>query len=445
MKIYISKKANIKFNIPVYEGRVRNFLFTAIIALSALALVLGGVCLYLESQFTRCSIEAGEQITPSDITGDSDARFGDGFSYEWLNKAGIYRFTVHSRGKEIDVRLRVRDTKAPDVTVKKNVYFAIGGPMPEPEDFIESVYEADDFTGEFLTEMPKLTSVGEYKMQIRFTDASGNSTPVFNVKMTPIYDNKPPEMDIPDTIVAYVGEAIAYRKYIELTDNCIGELTFEVDESGLDLSSEGEYRVYITASDAVGNKTKKQAVTVKVIPTSVEREELFEKMEKLVRKIIRNDMSREQQCRAIYDYVTKNIAYTGESRKGDYISEAYRALFVSAEGDCYTYFAVSKAFFEYLGIENMDVRRAEGYTADTHYWNLVNIGDESGARWYHFDATRLIEDENSHSGCLLTDVQIEAYSRARANFYRYDKLNYPAVEEEIITPTPNLEKYYPEG
>ena len=113
---------------------------------------------------------------------------------------------------------------------------------------------------------------------------------------------------------------------------------------------------------------------------------------------------------------------------------------MSGSGDCYSYFAAAKAFLEYLGIENMDIQRLPGYTTDTHYWSLVNIGTEGNPRWYHFDCTRLRAEYN-HSGCLLTDSQVDAYNRVRANFYKYDRSEYPATDTRIITETPSLDDY----
>ena len=78
MRIYISKKADIKFNIPVYEGKVRRFLESLIAVLCVIAVILLGVCIWLSSQFVSYTLEAGDTVSASDIVGDPDARFGDG-------------------------------------------------------------------------------------------------------------------------------------------------------------------------------------------------------------------------------------------------------------------------------------------------------------------------------------------------------------------------------
>ncbi|MBQ9132632.1 MAG: hypothetical protein IJX62_09225, partial [Clostridia bacterium] len=71
----------------------------------------------------------------------------------------------------------------------------------------------------------------------------------------------------------------------------------------------------------------------------------------------------------------------------------------------------------------------------------VNIGDDSsGDRWYHYDATPLRGEY--HSGCLLTDGQIRAYSHNRKDengisdyFYAYDAGSYPPSDTKIINDT----------
>lgn len=438
MTVKLSKKTGIKLNIRLKrETFVKSLVIvTAILTLAAVG--LGIAIVSLESQYTRFKIEAGERITAEDIMGEG-ARFGEDYDPDFVNHAGVYYFTVYTRSGAEKIRLSVKDTKAPEV-VTRDVYYAVGGEMPTPMDLIESVYEPDDFTGEFLDELPDLKKPGEHTMRVRFTDASGNKTEILTVKMTEIYDNEPPEMDVSPLIVCEVGGSIIYKPYVELSDNCIGKLSFSVDESGLDLSVAGDYVVYVTGRDGVGNMTERQKVTVRVVDT-YDKEALGELLDDLVDEIDPEGKSAEKVCREVYGLVRDMLIYTGDSQKGDIDRAAYSAI-LGGGGDCYSYFALSKLLLERCGIETLDIERAEGYTDDTHYWSLVNIGVEGKDAWYHFDATELKSDRYDHSGCLLTDKQINAYSRAREHFYVYDKGNYPAVSEKIITPTPRLEELY---
>lgn len=263
MTLYVTK--NIGINIPWDKARVQRVLLLLIAALSALAIVLGFACILISSYASYIEIEAGDALSASDITGDPDAVFGGGFDPEYLLKPGRYAFTVISRGEERNVRLTVKDTKAPLVTVR-DVYFSVGQALPEPEDFILSVIEPDGYTGEFVSSVPEIKNVGSYPVSVRFTDHSGNKTEVFDVEMHLIYDNTPPTVKLlQKEISVYIGETPPYADLVRLKDDCIGEITVSADESLLDLSEEGKYKVGIVATDASGNVSEPVYLTVRVL------------------------------------------------------------------------------------------------------------------------------------------------------------------------------------
>ena len=439
MKINTNKKIGEKIRTAVSGGKVRAMLTRIIVVLSVLAVVLGTVCLVLYLQMRHVTVEVGQELKASDILKSDDAVFGDGFDPDSLNHAGVYIFTVSSGEKTVDVRLKVVDTHAPDVTVK-DVYIAIGGAMPTAEDFIESVYEPDHFKGEILSEIPVMKSPGKYPMKVRYTDASGNKTKIFDVNMILIYDSVAPTVEVASDVFVYVGDSIAYRSVIKTSDNCIGEIELNIDEQELNLQAVGEYNVKVVAVDAVGNKSSVAVIKVHVLDRGDIREELNKKIKSAADKIIDDEMTAEQKCRAVYDYIQDKIEYSPMTYRSDEPLAAYNALFVTGEGDCYSYFAAAKAFFDYLGIESYSVERARGYTDDTHFWLLVNIGEGGEERWYHFDATEMRE-EYAINSCLLTDSQIEAYGQMRPYFYEYDKSKYPSVESKIITQNQSLNRY----
>ncbi len=442
MTVYISKKANLKFNIGVrWEDAVR-FLTCAIAALALIALGLIVACIAVGSSVTRVTLEAGEYLSPALILGEG-AEFCPDYDKDCVNHAGVYYFTVKRGDESRRVRLKVKDTQPPRVTLR-DVSFAVNSKdgedyYPSPLDFIESVYEPDGLMGEYVSELPELDRLGEYEARVRYFDASGNRTAVYTVKMTQVVDNEPPTVDVSPYIVCEVGRAVEYKPYITITDNCAGTLTFDVDDSSLDLFVAGEYTVYITGIDRVGNKSERAAVTLKVVD-GFNTDGLDSMLRALVSEISPEGKSREEICREIYRVVRRELVYTGGSEKGDIARAAYMAL-LGGGGDCYSYFALSTLLLEACGIESMPIERIGG-TEGEHYWSLVNIGEADAPRWYHFDTTELRADKYDHSGCLLTDRQTEAYSKAREGFYRYDKSGYPTVAEEIITPTPRLEVLY---
>ncbi len=385
------------------------------------------------------TIEAGQSITPADLTGDASAAFGADFDPDCVNHAGKHTFSVISGGKTVKVKLTVKDTTAPAMQVQR-VYWAVGTKLPDPKYFVASTTEVDNYTGEYVGELPEFTSYIDYAVKVQYTDASGNKSPVYEVTLTPCKDDVPPTIEARD-IECRMGEGIVWRNHVTLSDNCAGEVKLTVDSSKVNVNREGSYPVYYTATDASGNVTKAEA-TVLVVTMNVTDEMLYAEIDKVIARIITPDMDKAAQCRAVYTYVQGNIAYVSTSTKGDWKYAAYMALFSSGTGDCYSYFAASKAFFERLGIENLDIQRLPGYTDNTHFWSLVNIGTAKDPVWYHYDSTRLTAAYNV-SGCLLTDAQVEAYDAWRAgDYFRiYDKSKYPATDTRVITAIPELNPY----
>ena len=94
------------------------------------------------------------------------------------------------------------------------------------------------------------------------------------------------------------------------------------------------------------------------------------------------------------------------------------------KGDCYSFYAVSKAFFEYFEIENAGIQRsADSSESGTHYWNIVKV--EEG--WYYFDATRLggTFSDGGRNACLVTEAKLLGYktSKGGTEFYKLNKTN----------------------
>ena len=437
MDIYISKKANLKIYLPISAESFKAVLRKVIVILAAFVLVSGVVCLALSLQVTSVHVELGDRPSAADIAGEG-AGFDEDFDPSFFDSVGVYHFGVtFGNGQRKEVRLTVKDTKAPSLEIQE-VCYAIGGDMPTPKDFAVNVYEPNGFEGEFVGDLPSPKSPGKYQARVRYFDAAGNKTKIYDVTMNLIYDSVAPTLEAAEDIFIYAREAVAYRSAVTVSDNCVGEIELIVDDSLVNVNEVGEYEVKIVAADSVGNKSEAASVTVHVMSRENVKGELEAGISGVVRDMISEEMTKEQICRAVYAYIQENVNYVSTIYRGDCELAAYNALFVTGEGDCYSYFAAAKAFFDYLEIENCEVQRLEGYTPDTHFWNLVNIGENGEERWYHFDAT-VMRREYAINSCLLTDAQAEAYSNLRRGFYKYDKSKYPEVAKEIITPNSRLE------
>jgi len=136
--------------------------------------------------------------------------------------------------------------------------------------------------------------------------------------------------------------------------------------------------------------------------------------------ITTSDMTKLEKAKAIFDYAKGKIRYTGNSDKSDWKEGAYTGL-TAREGDCFTYYAVSRALLTAAGIDNLEVTRKGGPTS--HYWNLVDCGDG----WYHFDATPRSSKMPAFNSFMFTDEEAADYTaRAGRSYYSFDGSLLPA-------------------
>ena len=166
---------------------------------------------------------------------------------------------------------------------------------------------------------------------------------------------------------------------------------------------------------------------------SFTQEGLDKLVQEAIDSIITSDMTQLEQAKAVWDFTKGGIRYTGKSDKSDWQAGAYEGL-STRKGDCFTYYAVSRALLTALGIDNLEVQRVGGPTS--HYWNLVNCGDG----WYHFDATPRSSKMPYFVSFMFTDEEAADYTaKAGRNYYSFDGSLYPeraggAQEEEPAQP-----------
>lgn len=162
---------------------------------------------------------------------------------------------------------------------------------------------------------------------------------------------------------------------------------------------------------------------------SVTDEELEGLTADVLEGIVREGMTQLEQAKAVFDYVHDHIAYTGYADKSDWKTGAYVGL-TTGKGDCFTYYAVSRALLTALGIDNLTVERVGGETQ--HYWNLVNCGDG----WYHFDACPRSSKLPAFFSFMFTDRQAAEFTaEAGRNYYDFDGALLPERATEVVSET----------
>ncbi len=279
---------------------------------------------------------------------------------------------------------------------------------------------------------PETLSAGRYNV-IYYCDRKDVVEVKSTLTVKPI-DTTPPVISGAKDKTVYIGSTVSYRSGVTVTDDYDKNVQLKIDASKVDLTRVGKYTLVYSAVDKNGNATS-VSVSVNVInppneqqnppdPTCT-KEELDALCNTILKQIINDNMSDYEKASAIYNRV-RQIRYVGSSNKDSWISGAYLGL-TTGRGDCFNYYAASKALLTLAGIPNYDLQRKGG--DQPHYWNLVCVN----GGWYHFDAC---PTPNVYPiRCFLyTEDEVVAYSKAIASacpdyyVYDYEKCPYEVVQ-----------------
>lgn len=319
-------------------------------------------------------------------------------------------------GVELQTVVRIVDTTHPVFTVKHVDGYV--GKVLDASVFVDKVTDMTDVTYSYAQE-PDWSKEGSGSAQVTVKDAAGNATTelvTYKLKK----DTVPPEVSL-SVIDIIIGEPVSYKKAVGYSDNADSkdELKLEVDNSRVDPSKVGTYKVVYTVTDTSGNSTTKEG-SVKVLaekPIYYDQDVVNAKADEVLASILKDGMTQYEQAKAIYNWVHSKIGYISHSEKGDMVRGAYEGL-VDRRGDCFVYACTAKVLLTRAGIPNMDIVKSTVNPA--HYWNLVDVGDG----WYHFDAT---PRKDKTVFFMWTDAQLKEYSESHKNTHIYDASLYPEI------------------
>lgn len=318
----------------------------------------------------------------------------------------------------------------------RSLVWAVSTPLPKATDFVENLPEG--YSVEFA-EKYTFSEIKTYTIELILTTPRGKQSRQ-KVQLRLIVDGEAPTIHgLRDLSVALGRGGVSYLSGVTTHDNCGGAVTLSVNTDAVNLREVGVYPVYYTATDAAGNSTTVR-MSLTVYEKEVTEEMLWEALDPVIERIIEDGMTTEQKLKKVYNYVYDNVAYVSTADKSGWVRAAYEGL-TMRRGDCYTYFALSKAFFERLGIENVDMQRDPQKAAladERHFWNLVNVGTKNDPRWYHFDACH-IKDLPKPWGFLMTDDQLAWYTAEKVSregvtnyFYAFEEGRYPKTPTQKI-------------
>jgi len=380
--------------------------------------------------------EEGFELRAVDFVANLDAAAGVHFDVRFAEvpklleeyEVGEHKLFLTLNGAPFEVLLTVTDTTPPSARAIDK--FLVAGETASPEAFVEDVYDHSGIRSIEFVEEPNFLSDRVQIVEIEITDIYGNSA-IFRGELTVQLNTIPPIIEGTDTIISTVGSPIIYLQDITAFDDMGRELEVQVDSSGVDQHTAGEYKVIYFAVDATGLRSEVEEI-VHILDIDIEwmYERIDEALEAIRSDINKDEITQLDMVRGIQVWVKRFLDYSGTRSDPLHDYEgAYRAL-RDRRGNCFTYYSLSAVLLTRAGIENMQIDRIPG-TPTRHRWNLVNPDDRG---WHHFDSTPLPRElEFWTESAFFTASRAREITRryeghdGRRDYYSYDPTLYPDI------------------
>lgn len=225
--------------------------------LGALALLAAMLWLVMVGNISwKVTVEAGSgRVDAADFE-----IFDLGASARFLEEPGVdtgvpgtYPVTIRYLGRTYERKVEVKDTAAPEAVVTD----LTAAMLPEAADFCLEIRDATRVTVSYL-EAPDMSKLGTQRVRLVLTDEGGN-TAAAEAVLTVVPDEAAPELQGVADLTVYLGREPEYLAGVTVADDWDPEPEVTVDDSRVDLSREGEYKIVYTAVDAAGNKASESA------------------------------------------------------------------------------------------------------------------------------------------------------------------------------------------
>ncbi len=244
-------------------------------------------------------------------------------------------------------------------------------------------------------------------------------------------DTTAPEIRGEGKIFVAKGANVKYKSYVYVTDDLDPDPKLTIDNSNVDLSKEGTYKVIYTATDWAGNTTTRE-VEIEVgaeEEPNVSEDVIYAKADEVLAEIIEDDMTDLEKVFAVFFYVRDTFTYVKDNNYWEYKQEAYHMM-MTLHDNCYANVCVSKLLLERLGFESFMITGTLGYLDEYHYWNMVSI--DGGKSWYHYDSAWWTWMNDEYPICMVTDEMAKKISDAHGGIFIYNEEDYPKTPTEAL-------------
>jgi hypothetical protein len=307
--------------------------------------------------------------------------------------------------------------RTPPSATPKTVEISTGKQV-SPDDFVTGIIDSSKVFSNYANGAPDVNAIGEQNVAINLMDEFGNFT-IVNSKLVvnevSYVDTAPPVFDFIPNRYYQTGSEPDYLTQVIATDDYDLEPDIAYDASSVDTSRAGRYPVAYTATDESGNAATARAF---IIMTDTSIDDVFSMADRVLASITNDGMSQWEKARAIYNWVSRNVAYVNAGAQIDPINGAYIA-FTRGRGNCYQFYAASEILLTRAGIKNLYVARLGSNVP--HFWSFVDYGDG----WYYFDATPYALRMD---GFMFTDATAKARYGAGGRNYNFDRSLYPNID-----------------
>ncbi len=232
-----------------------------IAAVAAVLVVLALVLVFRPSPLLEeITVEAGvEAVDPAAFLKEGkegEVAFASGLEKVKLAVPGDYEVELQYKKKTYPAKVLVRDTVKPEAEVRN--LGAYQDAELKPMDFVVSIADATEVTAAFKAD-PDCKTPGSHLVTLVLTDLGGNANE-FDAVLTIFADAEPPQLHGVAPMMVYMGSQPDYLAKVTATDDTDLNLTIQVDASGVDVNTPGNYEVHYAVTDAAGHTTTATAV-----------------------------------------------------------------------------------------------------------------------------------------------------------------------------------------